>query len=352
MLARANNFNLMRLVFAFLVIVSHSPELIDGNRSREPLTQVFGTYSFGGLAVASFFILSGYLITSSWMNEPQWAAYFRKRLLRIVPGFAVAGAICLLIVGPFSSLAFWDAFNPIKFFAQLPLLMYDLPGFYGQKQQIVNGAIWTIHYEFACYALLGVLGVKGLLSKPRMIGALFAACLTGYIGYIFIQDHATPTLSGIANSLWTRLGHYLHFTSFFLSGVCFYFVRNRVRYEPKYFALAAVVFILMMYVRYTAPIALAIPYAYILFYIGHAKYQPAKGLQHIDLSYGLYLYAWPIQQLLIKHGVLNPWIVTGLTAAIGLTIAAGSWFCVERPALKLKDKQKAQQRLSAANSLI
>ena len=81
-----NNFGAIRLALAFLVILSHSSEMIDGNRSRELLTQVFGTISFGELAVDCFFIISGYLITKSYLSSTSALEYLVKRVLRIYPG--------------------------------------------------------------------------------------------------------------------------------------------------------------------------------------------------------------------------------------------------------------------------
>lgn len=82
-----NNFNLLRFIFASLVIVSHAPELRDGNKTNEILTQIFGTITFGQLAVDSFFIISGFLIVKSWNDKPIFTSFLLNRILRIYPGF-------------------------------------------------------------------------------------------------------------------------------------------------------------------------------------------------------------------------------------------------------------------------
>ncbi len=95
-----DNFKLLRLVFASLVIVSHAPEYLYGNDDHELLYRFSHNLKLGQLAVAGFFLISGYLITSSYFDSHSVWFYLRKRVLRIYPGFLIATLICLFVVAP------------------------------------------------------------------------------------------------------------------------------------------------------------------------------------------------------------------------------------------------------------
>ena len=94
-----NNFGALRLLFASVVILSHSAEIVDGDRSREVLTNIFGTLTFGILGVDGFFIISGYLITKSLLSSPTLFDYAKRRVLRIYPAFIVCFWLSLLVFG-------------------------------------------------------------------------------------------------------------------------------------------------------------------------------------------------------------------------------------------------------------
>src|SRR3569833_2262835 len=96
---RSNNLDIMRLMLAAGVLLSHSYELIDGNRSREPLTRIFRTISLGEFVVDAFFVLSGFVIAMSWDRQPNVRRFMVNRILRIYPGFVVAYLFSVLIAG-------------------------------------------------------------------------------------------------------------------------------------------------------------------------------------------------------------------------------------------------------------
>src|ERR1700678_4151390 len=98
---RRNNFNTLRLLFAVLVIFSHSYPVVFGTDEREPLYRYTrGAYTLGAMAVAFFFVVSGFLITRSWLNSAATVEYIKKRCLRIFPGYAMVGLVCFAVIPP------------------------------------------------------------------------------------------------------------------------------------------------------------------------------------------------------------------------------------------------------------
>src|SRR5689334_20240027 len=176
----ANAFGFLRLLFASLVIVSHVTELADGNRSRELLARLFGTISFGDLAVDGFFIISGYLIVGSYLKHSALLPYLRKRVARIYPGFLIASLVSLVIVAPLAGghleqvRTYW-APEFLRMLLLQPPVAADT--FVGQPHPDINGATWTIAYEFRCYLLVVALGAAGILRRGWLIVLLGAISL-------------------------------------------------------------------------------------------------------------------------------------------------------------------------------
>ncbi len=332
---RANNFDLLRFVAAALVIVSHSFALTG---FTEPMV---GKATLGTLAVAIFFIMSGFLIAQSWEQHPRLGAFLGKRILRIVPGLAGAILFTVLVIGP----AFTN--QPLStYFASRSVAEYvngvfvytigsTLPGVFGSNpvSGAVNGSLWTLPYEFTAYLLVALLGMFALLQRRRRLIALFLLLLPlNYILRRWAPDLHLPFFYLEAGIL-AQLGTY------FMAGTVLYVLRDRVRLSGG-LALAALAVFALSSLWPTAWLYVSLlTLPYIVIYLA---FMPAGRLtrfgRHGDFSYGLYIYAFPVQQALVAgaDGGLSPLRLLALSFPITLLLAMCSWQLIEAPALRLK----------------
>lgn len=356
---RANNFSTLRILFAVLVILSHSYELIDGNRSREILTRIFGTISFGSFAVDGFFVVSGYLIAQSYAGSTN-TAYLIKRILRIYPGFILAFIISVVLCEYVSFHSF--TLSNIQVFHNIvnliflggPILPNGYPGFpFGDA----DGVMWTISYEFHCYLMLMLLGILGILRRRFLLLAVTSTLIAAYALYPDTHPPAAfqDTSSAIAATAgWgTRAAQVflslsrespaedLRFAAIFLAGTCFYQFRTSVQYRPAFAGLAGLLVLACMFSSYLAEPGLAIFGGYIVFWFAlHAgEFRVSEFFNRTDLSYGIYLYSWPVQKVLIftLHGIA-PMLLFCLSLPLTAAVALASWTLIERPALRLKPR--------------
>ena len=160
---RDNNFDVLRLVAATLVLVSHCFPLTG---HEEPFGALTGV-TLGEVGVVMFFAMSGFLIAKSWTDEPDPGRYFRKRALRLLPALVVAVAFTTLVLGPlFTSLPLSDYLTDAEtwwYLIRASLLVTiagELPGVYDDNvfPDAVNGSLWTLPLEAGCYVMIAVLG--------------------------------------------------------------------------------------------------------------------------------------------------------------------------------------------------
>lgn len=323
---RGNHFNLARLALACLVIVAHGPEIVDGDRSREPLTLLFGTLSLGELAVDGFFLLSGYLIVRSWTGRPQWATFLESRARRIVPGFVVASLACALVVGPLGGGPdYLERFASMQFLLSLVTLAPPAipPVFEGTHYPVVNGSMWTIVHEVRCY--LAVLAF-GVLGGFRVRWAWAAATVAFALLFMAARFDAWP-LPGTSGQ------HAARFFMLFGVGGCFWLYGRRILERDALVVPAAVLLGVAMTMPRWAELGVALCGGFLILRFAVARATTLAWFNRLpDVSYGVYLYAWPITKLLLWWWpTLSAPTVTLLTLAASLAAGALSWHLVERP---------------------
>lgn len=272
--------------------------------------------------MAGFFVLSGYLISQSWARGRGLVDFMRKRVLRIYPGFVVAALATAFIFGPLGmdKSAYYSEFNPWAFGRSIVLLEVPvLP-----PTRIGNGALWTIQPEFACYILVALLGILGL-ARRRWIAPslLFALCL-----------YLLPKSGLFAPAT---------FLGYFLAGMIGYQYRDRINYNVMGVGVAFVAWVVSMFHPKTAWLGLCTAWPYLVLAASFAPTPRLRGwARRADLSYGTYLYGWPIQMtLIVFFPGISPWELFPLSLLLALGCGALSFKFVEEPFLRLRASPKA-----------
>lgn len=300
-----------------------------------------GNISLGGFGVWIFFILSGYLISASWRQYPRFNVFFAKRALRIFPGLIVALLFSVVICGIFySSLSIFRFFthpDTVSYFNNILLIntQYSLPGTFSSNTypNAVNGSLWTLAYEFSMYVAVAVLGVLGLLKKmniARIWGVLF-----------LLQLMMTFTNKQVFSiSLF-----YLQFNLFVMLGLMFftgvlvnqYYKKLKIDLRLGLLSLVAF-FVSATLLPNLSPLFACTLLAYALFTLGSSDKMSWFGKKG-DMSYGIYIYSFPIQQMIVSStGTTNPYTLFLIAYPITLVASYASWHLVESKALRLKTK--------------
>ena len=295
----------------------------------------------GGVAVPFFFVISGFLVTRSWLKSPKLGDFLQKRVLRIYPGFLIASLFCALVVGPLGTdnlPAYWHEFQPVKFVRwalvlvgpYIPTIFVHLPMSTG-----VNGSFWTLRYEFYCYLFVAILGLSGTYRRPGWVFALFAVIyllrlVQTFTGHVIFPNREMHLLGNIQS--WSSLILY------FLAGMLLCLYRGKVPRSRLAFLACLGILMLCNFVG-RLEIALPICGSYALLYVAFARrLKMQKFARHGDFSYGLYLYAFPIQQLLVlyygRHMTIP--LLFGSAFVAALCVAILSWHLVEKPCLRRK----------------
>jgi peptidoglycan/LPS O-acetylase OafA/YrhL len=329
----------MRFALATLVIFSHSYALLAGGDHTEPLYRLSrGQITWGGLAVDAFFILSGYLITQSWLRSDGFADYLKKRVLRIYPAFAVAVAFGVLVVAPLTA-SDTLVIDPLSWLAgTLNLQGYSPYGVLADNPIAgqLNGSLWSISYEFWCYVGIAALGASAFLARRQtMLGLLVVSV---GVSLLFIVNDLRPG-GGVFGVVFGYPPFWARLLPYYLAGSVFYLYRDHLPLRWPIAAVALITLVLSLKLAHWG-VALTFPVAlgYVLIFVAHLSLPVLRSWSKPgDFSYGMYLYAFPIQQLLVHwRKDLTPMTLFALSAPLTLAMAVISWHAIEKPFLRLK----------------
>jgi peptidoglycan/LPS O-acetylase OafA/YrhL len=331
---RSNSFNAVRLMAALAVFVSHGFLIVPIGNHSEPLDGA--AFNLGQIAVNIFFFLSGLMLSRSFALKPHLASFVAARMLRIFPGLVVCGLVTALLVGPLNTTLGLDAYfrDPATVFYPFKVLLQvsrvPLPGVFtfGMEPGEINVPLWTIKYELLAYSAFLAIPILGLFGSRRFAG--LAVVLLGGLLIVSGDSHAFDT---------SLLGSLIRFGFCFALGMLAFLYRKRIKPSwPGAIFLVIVAF----YVTSLAfgEVMSVVAFAYLAVTLGATSLPVVTRLTNrADISYGLYLYSFPIQQAAIaKYGTTLDHAIyaTILAATFAILLATLSWFYVEKPALSLK----------------
>jgi len=327
-----SNFDALRLAAALAVLTSHQVVLAG---HAEPMLGRFGTLGAAGVLV--FFSISGYLVSSSWTSDPHVGRFLVRRFLRIWPAYAVAIVVCAgaVIVAnpdpPFGGLAGWF------FLHNLHLgIFFDWPFFKSLPQPWLNGSLWTIRYEVACYLVLAAMA----WTARRSFRWIALASLIALVAWYAIEGGQTAFDHAVAR--FSTMPYLAYFGSYFCAGALLYhFPMTR-----SGLVLLIIIAVAAVCSGQWAVASLAIVPA-LTVQIGTRSWPILREAGRWgDLSYGTYLWAFPLTQLgLLALGPSTPLaVLLTITLAASLGMAVLSWHLVERPAMRLKPRGPGRAR--------
>jgi peptidoglycan/LPS O-acetylase OafA/YrhL len=353
-----NNFDLLRLVAAGFVMFAHSFALTG---SREPIPS-FMREDWGEIGVVVFFSISGFLIARSWAYDPKPLSFGVKRALRLMPALVVSLLLTAVVLGALVTTLPLNAYleNPgTKAYVLSNATFqsdYTLPGVFATTHYplAVNGSLWTLPLELKAYCLVLVLGLLGLFGRRRLLMPLVAA----FVALLAVNsirnavpgaDHLVAALvdvqmppAMVAQAHVGAFQEYVRLFAAFAIGASLFALARRV---PLRWSVAAVLAAAWTAVTLgggesisAAMAAWILPYVVLLlaYRTTHLLRLPSRlG----DYSYGLYIFAFPVQQAISQWlAPSSGWVMFAIATPIVLALAVASWHLVEAPALTLKQR--------------
>lgn len=310
---RYPNFDLLRVLLALEVVIAHAWALID------PTVD-------GGIimAVPAFLAISGFLVLKSYEESGTWSVFIRKRALRILPALAISMALCWVL---FDWTAVYHAF------------LNWITGGILTQEGVTNAPLWSLAWEELAYLALALLWMAGAYKRPFVIWALLAVSLV----IVHQGRHLNPN---------TQIILFL-MPAFFIGNLAYLHREWLLKVDPSIPWLLLMAVIFSANIPYVAPVVnhngvtMVSFQAFAVVWVGMAGFQ-AVSFRFPDISYGLYIYHWPIIIYLLDNQIVGSGIQMAQWLPVPLLgICLFSWYLVEKPALRLKPRAPTKFSLAA-----
>lgn len=345
-----NSIGFIRLLLAAAVIYSHAHLL--GGFSPEWLIRFSGgTVIAGHAAVQIFFVISGILIAESCRRQRSLRLYLWHRFLRLAPALWGCLVITAFILTPLcwftskassvSPGALWsDAADYVAKNLILPRRQISIQGFPAGVPWPGdwNGSLWTLFYEGACYLMVAGLGLLGLVGRWRRIGAVL---LLSFVGLFTVVEATGSSRWPAFAVLFNTPGKQL--TVLFLAGAAwsaFPAWANAISRRTWTGGAAAALLLIAWRTELNPVFAPWILPPLVIWLGAHLPWRNLERRVGGDYSYGLYVYGYPIQQVL-SHFRVQEWgflPYLGMSLLVTSLFAITSWHLLEKRALSLKSR--------------
>jgi peptidoglycan/LPS O-acetylase OafA/YrhL len=333
---RPTGFDYMRIFLSVSIVAWHTVQTSYG----DPVAATVWTIGWRpvlGLILPMFFALSGFLVAGSLARTPELTKFLGLRALRIYPALTVETLISAFILGPLLTSLPLSAYFSGREFHQylyncLGTIHYTLPGLFNNNPdpRTVNIQLWTVPYELKCYIFLAALAFLGIaLRRYLILGITIFLQLAIFVFNIYsFRGHFAVPKGPVDGTVLIMI---------FLAGVALFALRKSIILNVWLFIVAIILTILCLSVP-LGDYLLPYPVSYMTIYIGFRN-PPANIFHKLgDLSYGIFLYGFPMQQVLASQGAwAHHWYISfPLSLSLTILVAWLSWNIVEKPALSLK----------------
>ncbi|OOG51127.1 acyltransferase [Rhodanobacter sp. C01] len=331
-----NNFDLIRLTAALMVMLGHSYGIQGGE--MESMLRFSHLESFGSLAVYAFFMVSGMLVSASFVNQPSIFRFIGLRVLRIWPGAMVCAAFIAFVVGPIFSrspvLVYFSDAQILHWLFHNALLIDPvggpLPQLFAENhlKSLVNATVWTLPVELKCYVIVLVAGLLGCIGSRRR--TVIVVVLVGLVFAMFANH--PPKYLPLGSFFVLPLAYSFYPVPFFLLGMLLYAFRDHVLLDWKPVVALLTVYLALRHSRFD-PVFFYPAFIYGLLWLGSAKMLHRLAPKH-DYSYGIYLYGFVVQQAVSSlYPAMNSYLSLVIAVPVTVILAALSWHWVEQPCL-------------------